>query len=200
MDTEITRLQKIKYRSFPLPLFFWNHLSKTGHFSLLGFLIELNKKTIRSELSTLIPLSPKQLPLPFSFIAPHWCPPLLLCEWVTVLIYSVSVHGVAQSRTRLKRPSMHALEKEMATRSSVPAWRIPGTGEPGGLPSVGSHSWTQLKRLSSSSIPPRLNTESWDHVYFVYDDVLEPRIITTGKYSLCTCWMAKWMNEWMNVI
>ena len=33
----------------------------------------------------------------------------------------------------------HALEKEMATRSSVLAWRIPGTGEPGGLPSLGSH-------------------------------------------------------------
>ena len=35
--------------------------------------------------------------------------------------------------------SFHALEKEMATLSSVLAWRIPGTGEPGGLPSVGSH-------------------------------------------------------------
>ena len=33
----------------------------------------------------------------------------------------------------------HALEKEMAARSSVLAWRIPGTGEPGGLPSMGSH-------------------------------------------------------------
>ena len=33
----------------------------------------------------------------------------------------------------------HALEKEMATHSSVLAWRIPGTGEPGGLPSIGSH-------------------------------------------------------------
>ena len=33
----------------------------------------------------------------------------------------------------------HALEKEMATHSSLLAWRIPGTGEPGGLPSVGSH-------------------------------------------------------------
>ena len=40
----------------------------------------------------------------------------------------------------------HALEKEMATHSSVLAWRIPGMGEPGGLPSMGSH-----KRLSSSS-------------------------------------------------
>ena len=39
----------------------------------------------------------------------------------------------------------------MATHSSVLAWRIPGTGEPGGLPSMGSHSWTRLKRLSSSS-------------------------------------------------
>ena len=33
----------------------------------------------------------------------------------------------------------HALEKEMATHSRVPAWRLPGTGEPGGLPSVGLH-------------------------------------------------------------
>ena len=45
----------------------------------------------------------------------------------------------------------HALEKEMATHSSVFAWRIPGTGEPGGLPSMGSHSRRLLKRLSSSS-------------------------------------------------
>ena len=39
----------------------------------------------------------------------------------------------------------------MATHSSILAWRIPGTGEPGGLPSMGSHSRTLLKRLSSSS-------------------------------------------------
>ena len=43
------------------------------------------------------------------------------------------------------------MEKEVATPSSVLAWRIPGTGEPGGLPSVGSHSRTRLKQLSSSS-------------------------------------------------
>ena len=41
----------------------------------------------------------------------------------------------------------------MATHSSVLAWRIPGTGEPGGLQSMGSHSRTRLKRLSSSSSP-----------------------------------------------
>ena len=45
-----------------------------------------------------------------------------------------------------------ALEKEMATHSSVLAWRIPGTAEPGGLPSMGSQSQTRLKRLSSSRL------------------------------------------------
>ena len=54
-----------------------------------------------------------------------------------------AVHGVAEGRTRLSNFTFtfhfHALEKEMATHSSVLAWRIPGTGEPGGLPSNGSH-------------------------------------------------------------
>ena len=53
------------------------------------------------------------------------------------------VHLVAKSQTRLSDFTFtfhsHALEKEMATHSSVLAWRIPGTGEPGGLPSMGSH-------------------------------------------------------------
>ena len=57
--------------------------------------------------------------------------------------WKAAVHGVANSWTR---PSdftftfyFHALEKEMATHSSVLAWRIPGMGEPGGRPSMGSH-------------------------------------------------------------
>ena len=54
-----------------------------------------------------------------------------------------AVHGVARSQTRLSdftfTSHFHALEKEMATHSSVLAWIIPGTGEPGGLPSMGSH-------------------------------------------------------------
>ena len=54
-----------------------------------------------------------------------------------------AVHGAAKSQTRLSNFPFtfhfHALEKEMATHSSVLAWRIPGTGEPGGLPSMGSH-------------------------------------------------------------
>ena len=54
-----------------------------------------------------------------------------------------AVHGVAKSQTGLSDFTFtfhfHALEKEMATHSSVLAWRISGTGEPGGLPSMGSH-------------------------------------------------------------
>ena len=63
-----------------------------------------------------------------------------------------AVHGVAKSQTRLSDFTFtfhfHALEKEMATHSSVLAWRIPGTREPGGLPSMGSHrvrhNWSDL--------------------------------------------------------
>ena len=46
------------------------------------------------------------------------------------------------------------LEEEMAAQSSILAWRIPGKGEPGGLPSMGLQSQTRLKRLSSNSSPP----------------------------------------------
>ena len=54
-----------------------------------------------------------------------------------------AVYGVAQSQTQLSDFTFtfhfHALAKEMATHSSVLAWRIPGMGEPGGLPSLGLH-------------------------------------------------------------
>ena len=54
-----------------------------------------------------------------------------------------AVHGVVKSRTRLSDFTspfhFHALEKEMATHSSGLAWRLPVTGEHGGLPSMGSH-------------------------------------------------------------
>ena len=57
--------------------------------------------------------------------------------------WKAAVHGVAEGRTRLSDFTFtfhfRALEKETATHSSVLAWRIPGTGEPGGLPSMGSH-------------------------------------------------------------
>ena len=57
--------------------------------------------------------------------------------------WHAAIHGVAKSRTRLGDFTLtfhfHALEKEMATHSSVLAWRIPRMGEPGGLPSMGWH-------------------------------------------------------------
>ena len=68
--------------------------------------------------------------------------------------WKAAVYGVAKGRTRLNDFTftfhLHALEKEMATHSSVLAWRIPGMGMPGGLLSLGSQSRTRLKRLSSS--------------------------------------------------
>ena len=75
-----------------------------------------------------------------------------------------AVHGVAKSQTQLSDFTFtfhfHALEKEMATHSSIPAWRIPGIGEPGGLLSMGvAQSRTQLKRLSSSSSSRNYHTK-----------------------------------------
>ena len=77
-----------------------------------------------------------------------------------------AVHGVAKSWTRLSDFTFtfhfHALEEEMETHSSVLAWRIPGTAEPGGLPSMGSHSvghdWSDLAaaaavRLQHTRLP-----------------------------------------------
>ena len=57
--------------------------------------------------------------------------------------WQAAFHGVTKSRTQLSDLTFmfhfHALEKEMAAHSSVLAWRIPGTAEPGGLPSMESH-------------------------------------------------------------
>ena len=72
-----------------------------------------------------------------------------------------AVHVVAKSQTWLSdfpfTFHFHALEKEMATHSSVLAWRIPGTGEPDGLPSMGSHrvrhEWNDLAHTSASWQP-----------------------------------------------
>ena len=69
------------------------------------------------------------------------------------------VHGVAKSRTRLSdfifTFHFHTLEKEMAPHSSVLAWRIPGTEEPSGLPSLGSHrighDWSELAAAAAAA-------------------------------------------------
>ena len=79
--------------------------------------------------------------------------------------WKAAVHGVAKSRTRLSNFTFTfhflALEKEMATHSSVLAWRIPGTGEPGGLLSMGSHrvrhDWSNLVAAAAAC--------RWHHPY-----------------------------------
>ena len=73
--------------------------------------------------------------------------------------WCATVHGVVRSQTRLSNFTFtfhfHALEKEMATHSSVLAWRIPGTGVPGGLPSMGSHrvrhDWCDLAAAAAAA-------------------------------------------------
>ena len=66
-----------------------------------------------------------------------------------------AAHGVAKSRARLSdfpfTFHLHALEKEVATPSSVLAWRVPGTEEPSGLPSRGRQSWTQLSDSAAAA-------------------------------------------------
>ena len=74
--------------------------------------------------------------------------------------WKAAVHGVAEGRTWLSGFNFtfhfHALEKEMATHSSILAWRIPGTKEPSGLPSMGSHrvrhDWGDLAALAAASM------------------------------------------------
>ena len=70
-------------------------------------------------------------------------------------VWWAAVHGVTKSRTRLSDFTFtfhfHALEKEMATHSSVLAWRIPGMGEAGGLPSMGSHDWSDLAAAAAAA-------------------------------------------------
>ena len=83
--------------------------------------------------------------------------------------WKAAVHGVAKSRTWLSdfpfTFHFHALEKEMATHSSVLAWRIPGMGEPGGLPSMGSHrvghDWSDLAAAAAEWAQVKISRVSW---------------------------------------
>ena len=86
-----------------------------------------------------------------------------------------AVHGVAKSRTWLSNFTFftfhfHALEREMATHSSVLAWRIPGTGEPGGLPFMGSHrvghDWSNL--VAAAAAETRDNKRAFHTSFFIF--------------------------------
>ena len=80
--------------------------------------------------------------------------------------WKTAVHGVAKSRTRRSDFTFtfhfHVLEKETATHSSVLAWRIPGIGEPGGQPSMGSHrvrhDWSNLAAAAAAAMVYTMNT------------------------------------------
>ena len=89
-----------------------------------------------------------------------------------------AVRGVSKSRTQVSDFTFtfhfHALEKEMATHFSVLAWRIPGTGEPGGPPSMGSHrvghDWSNLAAATfSDTVSPFLVS-----VALYQDDICKP--------------------------
>ena len=117
-------------------------------------------------------------------------------------------HGVAKSRTRLSDFTFtfhfHTLEKEMATHSSVLAWRIPGTGEPGGLPSMGSHrvghDWSDL--AAAAAVEGRGYVRCWErggqpHGGSFYQrrqlsNSLHNEIITVTKSSVKERWQRLW--------
>ena len=87
-----------------------------------------------------------------------------------------TVHGVAKSWTRLSNFTFtfhfHALEKEMATHSSVLAWRILEIGEPGGLPSMGSHrvrhDWSDLAVAAAADLEWRLIRVPWWDAWILF--------------------------------
>ena len=107
-----------------------------------------------------------------------------------------TVHGVSKSQTQLSDFTFtfhfHALEKEMATHSSILAWRIPGTVEPVGLPVYRvAQSWTRLKRLSSSSSRALISPLTSWNCYYVYDI----------EYHIHTCMygqVGNWLLEWVS--
>ena len=94
-----------------------------------------------------------------------------------------AVHGVAKSRTKLSNFTFtfhfHALEKEMATHSSVLAWRIPGTGEPRELPSMGSHRVGHDRSDLAAAAAERLSLHFHDYISLVKI----PRTILAESYG-----------------
>ena len=121
-----------------------------------------------------------------------------------------TVHGVAKSRTRLSNFTFtfhfHASEKEMATHSSVLAWRIPGTAEPRGLPSMGWHRvgddwsdlvaaaalwtrWASLVAQMVKHLPAMQETRVWS---LGREDPLEKEV---AIHSSILAWRISWTEE-----
>ena len=106
-----------------------------------------------------------------------------------------AVHGVAKSWTQLSNFiftfHFHALEKEMATHSSVLAWRISGTGEPGGLPSMGSHrvghNWSDLASAAAAANHLIL----W-HPLLLLASIFPSIRVFSNESVLCIRWPKYW--------
>ena len=104
-----------------------------------------------------------------------------------------TVHGVAKSRTRLSDFTLtfhfHALEREMATHSSVLAWRIPGTGEPGGLLSMGlhrvGHDWSDLA-AAAASLYRKVTSKMQKCLFITYDRMQCNTIMTNFHVFIWT--------------
>ena len=127
-----------------------------------------------------------------------------------------TVHRVAKSRTRLSDFTFtflfHALEKEMATHSSALAWRIPGTGEPGGLPSMGSHrvghDWSDLAAAAAYCMREDLWVVSkWENIWEtnLYVEMFEFRELVMDRET----WRAvvrgvvkswTWLSNWIQLV
>ena len=120
-----------------------------------------------------------------------------------------AVHGVAKSRTWLSdfifTFYFHALEKEMVTHCSVLAWGIPGTGEPGGLPFMGSHrvghDWSDLAAAAAAArlIKKRTEIKETKYVIFKRVDILSlnniPKNINRSMSNFSCSWWGKGGGE-----
>ena len=113
--------------------------------------------------------------------------------------WCASVHGVAKSQTRLSDFTftfhLHALEKEMATHSSVLAWRIPGTVEPGGLPSMGSHrvghDWSDLAAAANYQNFYLKQSQQWHKVRCACSILFISRSVADMEYE---AWFLKMLK------
>ena len=122
-----------------------------------------------------------------------------------------AVHGIAKSQTRLSNFTFtfhfHALEKEMATHSSVLAWRIPGTAQPGGLPSMGSHrvghDWSDLA-VAAAAARQRTRwldsiTDSMDmNVSQLWEMVKDREAWSAAVHGIAKSWTQ--LSKWTHIV
>ena len=155
----------------------WERLQQE-HVSILYFVCGLNEKEYNIDTGT--PLQSSCLENPMDGGA-----------------WKAAVHGVAEGRTWLSNFSFtfqfHALKKEMATHSSVLAWRIPGTGEPRRLPSMGSHrvghDWSDLAAATGFEKKKLIWNEirgPWPVIFNPSTQMWYNCLINSKSYSFCS--------------